>query len=82
MPPREAVFLDVGGTGPNDVWIVGTSSRRLCDSVYHWDGQKLCAVPGMPKSLRWVAARGKEVYLVTDAGGILHLPNTDQFKCE
>lgn len=80
--PLDVAYLDVSGTGPDDVWIVGGSIRPSCGSVYRWNGSRLCRVSGVPQTIRWVATRGREVYLITAGGGVLHMKNKDLLPCE
>lgn len=71
-------FLDITGTGPDDVWFAASCGSQACSSLYHWDGTQFCHVPDLPSSLGWVATRGSELYVVGTEGSILHLGEAER----
>ena len=56
----------LSGTGPSDVWAVGTAGVLL-----HYDGTRWSEVAGPSASLYGVAAVGKDVWIAGSNGALL-----------
>jgi len=63
----------VGGTGPDDVWIIGDSSKG--GVLYHWDGQLWSSAPtGTALGLFSISGRGpRDVWAVGPEAAVIHL---------
>jgi hypothetical protein len=59
-------FADIGGSGPNDIWAVGSATA-------HWDGKSWSTPTLVAKTLNHVWARGPaDAYAVGDGGSLVH----------